>query len=452
MLLHNIHQPHEIFIHILTIIIMNNDDLRKSSLSTCTTEHCLSDITITILTKPLTGKYPRFTYNVVKLSKSKVLTLGDNAVLNMRTLKWSKKYKTDIESCQGSMACMLRNHIVITYGGWTRSEYTDRLQYYYKGYCGEILQPKAHPLGRKDHTLVYDPISDTAYMIGGWNSLQWGNNINDDRMFKSLWALNRDWTWKRIDTLGYQPSLRRGHSCCVSEIPYHCLIIFGGVYGYNKFLSSLYILNIGKGIWEKPMTNGIAPSARAWHTANVIGEHMIVVGGMLQDGTASDEIYVLSLSHMCWINIKKNGNIPGLYSHFAIALESSYSLVILGGSNETYDHQYIISIDDEKLAKPSKAKANVKRCKSYSKYGTLIRHKRARSFHKAITDSEAYNLPPPYSPAPHTLPGWDLYAFDTEQDNIYINSMSRLICEPNAHRFPKGKGNFADSIKCLKQI
>ena len=105
------------------------------------------------------------------------------------------------------------------------------------------------------------------------------------------------------------PCSRRGHSACISDYPYHCLVIYGGVYGYNKMLNSLYILNLAKMVWDKPTMAGIAPSERAWHSANVIGENMIVAGGLLQDGSSSNEVFCLNLSHMCWCSVKISGGI-----------------------------------------------------------------------------------------------------------------------------------------------
>ena len=168
---------------------MATEEIRHSSLSTSNTEPTAIDINIHVVKYNPSG-YPKHICCATVISPNKIISFGDNSTLNLKKLKWSRKYTADIDVYEGAACCQIKSNLAIVFGGWNGSEYSDKLQYFYKGYCGEILQTKNHPQGRKGHTLTYDPITDSIYLFGGWNSLKWGNNINDDRNFRCLWIMD----------------------------------------------------------------------------------------------------------------------------------------------------------------------------------------------------------------------------------------------------------------------
>lgn len=99
-----------------------------------------------------------------------------------------------------------------------------------------------------------------------------------------------EWHWTKEELYGTPPVSRRGHSCIFSSLPCLSLIIFGGVYGYNKFLDDVYMLDLANKIWTKIDAKGEAPTPRAWHTTNLLGTLMIVFGGLLANGHYSNEV------------------------------------------------------------------------------------------------------------------------------------------------------------------
>ena len=78
------------------------------------------------------------------------------------------------------------------------------------------------------------------------------------------------------------------------------------MYGYNKTLNRLHLLNLQKGIWETPNTNktGNPSSPRGWHSISIIHGYLIVYGGMLHNGEASNEIFLLVRTRLGWIQLK----------------------------------------------------------------------------------------------------------------------------------------------------
>ncbi len=43
------------------------------------------------------------------------------------------------------------------------------------------------PKARKDHTFTYSPYDDKAYLIGGWNPLEWNTTYTE---FEDVWSLS----------------------------------------------------------------------------------------------------------------------------------------------------------------------------------------------------------------------------------------------------------------------
>ena len=104
-------------------------------------------------------------------------------------------------------------------------------------------------------------------------------------------------TWKRATATGEPPSPRRAHSAVFSNGK---LYIFGGGDG-KKALNDLHSLTIGESelAWAKLATTGTAPPVRAYHTASVVGQSMIVIGG--SDGTKCfSDISILNLDTLAW--------------------------------------------------------------------------------------------------------------------------------------------------------
>jgi Rab9 effector protein with kelch motifs len=90
------------------------------------------------------------------------------------------------------------------------------------------------------------------------------------------------------------PLPRRAHTAVLYK---HKLYIFGGGNGV-KALNDVWSLDtsvpVEKMRWEKVLTIGSRPGPRGYHTANLVGNIMIVVGG--SDGRdCFADIWVLNL-------------------------------------------------------------------------------------------------------------------------------------------------------------
>ncbi|KAJ7353683.1 galactose oxidase [Mycena albidolilacea] len=107
--------------------------------------------------------------------------------------------------------------------------------------------------------------------------------------------------WSRPAVAGVKPPPRRAHT----GVLYHGKIyMFGGGNGMTALndVWTLDVTNVAKMRWEELQTTGRKPSHRGYHTANLIGNVMIVVGG--SDGKdCFNDIWCLNLDTLRWTKL-----------------------------------------------------------------------------------------------------------------------------------------------------
>ncbi|KAJ6476282.1 hypothetical protein C8R45DRAFT_833976 [Mycena sanguinolenta] len=107
--------------------------------------------------------------------------------------------------------------------------------------------------------------------------------------------------WSRPSVAGQKPPPRRAHTAVL----YHGKIyMFGGGNGMTALndVWTLDVTNMGKLRWDELQTSGRKPSHRGYHTANLIGNVMIIVGG--SDGKdCFNDIWCLNLDTLRWAKL-----------------------------------------------------------------------------------------------------------------------------------------------------
>ncbi|KAJ6614701.1 hypothetical protein B0H10DRAFT_1801491 [Mycena sp. CBHHK59/15] len=139
-------------------------------------------------------------------------------------------------------------------------------------------------------------------------------------------TVTRRWSCPTIS--GTTPPPRRAHT----GVLYHGKIyMFGGGNGMTALndVWTLDVSNMAKMRWEELQTVGRKPSHRGYHTANLIGNIMIVVGGSDGKDCFSD-IWCLNLDTLRWTKLLVDAQHRRL-SHTATQV-GSY-LFIIGGHN-----------------------------------------------------------------------------------------------------------------------
>lgn len=144
---------------------------------------------------------------------------------------------------------------------------TETMQWTHPTTCGDVPSPcRAHTATLVDTKLV---------MIGGGEGGQYYNGVY------VLDTLTRRWSQCTFPDDMQTPPPRRAHTA----VYYRGKIwVFGGGNG-TQALNDLWTLEVGTTAniermkWELVATRGRKPTARGYHTANLIGNVMVVVGG-----------------------------------------------------------------------------------------------------------------------------------------------------------------------------
>ena len=161
------------------------------------------------------------------------------------------------------------NNCLYLFGGWNDQEYinhgllfnVDSLKLVVEQTKDRLLPPP-----RRDHTLC--KMGPYLLLFGGWSHDYDGNE---------LWLLGSNWKWQQLEITGTAPCSRRGHSANVIGSK---MFIFGGLYGFSKYLNDLHIYDGDNNEWIQPELVGITrPPPRAWHTSTIIGQTQILFYG-----------------------------------------------------------------------------------------------------------------------------------------------------------------------------
>ncbi|OLL22195.1 Tip elongation aberrant protein 1 [Neolecta irregularis DAH-3] len=164
------------------------------------------------------------------------------------------------------------------------------------------------------HTIT--PYNDSLILFGGGD----GSNYHN-----ALYLLHHR-VWKKIDQKGDIPSPRRAHTAVLHQ-PSNSLLLYGGGDG-ARALDDMYSLNLASWTWSK-LSQKTRPKSRGYHTADLIGDKMVVTGG--SDGVdCFDDIHIYDIKSNSW-------SLPPLSTKYKRLSHSSVRvgsyLFIFGGHN-----------------------------------------------------------------------------------------------------------------------
>ena len=147
--------------------------------------------------------------------------------------------------------------------------------------------------------------------------------------FSDVLTLNLDtMVWSSLATTGQLPGSRDSHSAVLVG---QKMIILGGTNGSRK-VNDLHILDLSTNEWSRPNCEGNPPSPRESHTATVVGDDRLVIFGGSGEGEGNylNDVHVLDLKTMKWTSPEVKGDLPAPRdSHTAVAIENK--LFVYGG-------------------------------------------------------------------------------------------------------------------------
>jgi len=159
---------------------------------------------------------------------------------------------------------------------------TETMQWSHPDTVGDIPPPS------RAHTATL--VDRKIFIFGGGQSANYSDTVY------VLDTTTRRWT--RPEILGEIPAPRRAHTAVYYK---EKIWVFGGGNGMMA-LNDVWALHVGRMEWEKVRPRGmvdrfgreVLPTPRGYHTANLVGNMMIVVGG--SDGKdCFAEVWLLNL-------------------------------------------------------------------------------------------------------------------------------------------------------------
>lgn len=153
--------------------------------------------------------------------------------------------------------------------------------------------------------------------------------------------------WTLVPTRKAPPP-RALHSACVVEGRLH---IFGGR-GMFGCLNDLHIFDAARREWQLPGITGVFPAARWGHSnaTTVLGHQMLVFGGW--NGTfCFDDVFMFDAVHMCWASLLTSGPRPSARAfHTAVLVDNL--LLVAGGRTLLSRLSDCLALDVRRYAPP----------------------------------------------------------------------------------------------------
>ncbi|KAG0696455.1 galactose oxidase [Suillus ampliporus] len=198
-----------------------------------------------------------------------------------------------------------------------------------------------HPAPRRAHTAVL--YNGKIYIFGGGNGL---TALND------LWALDTysygggsfggsasgGLRWPRIETHGEPPVPRGYHT---ANLVGNVMIVIGGSDGRECF-SGVWCLHLDTLVWTR--LNLPLSHRRLSHTSTQVGSYLFIVGG--HDGGAyRDEVVLFNLVHLQYEPRTVKGKAPSARGYHVTIIADS-RLFVFGGFNghDVFDDVHILDL------------------------------------------------------------------------------------------------------------
>lgn len=186
------------------------------------------------------------------------------------------------------------------------------------GFWRQIQGDIRRPESREGAEIV--AIGQKLYLLGGASR----------GIFNDLWVFfPQNWKWIKGETWGIQAEPRMGHSAVAYN---SSIVVFGGVTAYNRGSHSRECLNTVKTLrtegleWRQVDTTGSAVVMRRYHSAAIVGKHMLVYGGLSEKNGFLGDLVLLNMKNRRWKEVQAAGEGPGAVAfHAAVAVYPGFN-------------------------------------------------------------------------------------------------------------------------------
>ncbi|KAK7490243.1 hypothetical protein BaRGS_00018588 [Batillaria attramentaria] len=191
------------------------------------------------------------------------------------------------------------------------------------------------------------------YCFGGFGIHPRGSGLHNHGVFiedeTEMAGFNRGWNNQLLilDTVSFEwlnpkchgplPSARAAHSAVLLGDKVY---IFGGRHGVHR-LNDLHCLDLKSLTWSGELNAaGPLPEGRSWHTMSDIGDNrLLLFGGFSQDQRPLDDVWLLDMAHLQWTLLSPGNGHPRLW-HTASVTSSGTVLVFGGCKNNILSPQH----------------------------------------------------------------------------------------------------------------
>ncbi|XP_067304723.1 multiple epidermal growth factor-like domains protein 8 [Pseudorasbora parva] len=175
-----------------------------------------------------------------------------------------------------------------------------------------------------------------------------GGRTEEDMFSSSLYRFRLwDGVWEAVQPTGGKPPATAGHSMVYHAIS-KTLLVYGGhrptTARFSVRVNSTDAFHVEKRFWTSFRSRFPAsgPRERAFHSATVIGNYMVVYGGnvhihYMEEKCYDQEIFFYHLGCHQWVSVgeslsQRGASVRGRYSHIATVMEGRVLLVVGGYS------------------------------------------------------------------------------------------------------------------------
>lgn len=236
----------------------------------------------------------------------------------------------------------------MVFGGWRKDHYSRdtwlwdwKTNLWLPGDSEEMNGNFGVPWSRRDHAMVF---ASDIYVFGGWNAVKW---TTGDTVYTEVWKLDAAWKWHLCEVFGESPRPRRGHSLIYDPVS-NSLIVYGGIYGYSRYLGDMYALKLSEYIWESIDYNCPAPPPRAYHSASLHLSNLFLFGGLVSGDKVTNDLLVFSLDLRTWERLDLPNAPSPRCGHCCVGMGSSFLIFGgLGSGDERLGVEYIWAFETD---------------------------------------------------------------------------------------------------------
>jgi hypothetical protein len=187
------------------------------------------------------------------------------------------------------------------------------------------ISTSIHPSARENSMMAYSLEDRALFLFGG----------NDGARKSDLWKYDIESSvWTNITPMGASPVGRDNHTLIYNNQS-RSLVLFGGQTA-SGLVNDTWSYSIVGGTWQLLTPSGNGPGVRHSHSAiyDPVGNQMLVWGG-LYNATNYKETFQLSFVNNYWANLADTGNPVARNDHWAAYDSHTRSMLIYGGTAGT---------------------------------------------------------------------------------------------------------------------